>query len=484
MKKLAFLLILAQLAALAACGGTAPADDTTAAGTDAPETTEAVDYLETLPKEDFGGYEFRVIAQSYDQRPNLPLYEEENGEVLNDAIHARNHAVEERLNITFVNHPYENRDDVRNLVKSTVMADEDAYDLIITSINFGINTLQSDGCLYDLALLSQVQLDQPWWCTSIYDDHQMDGHIYFTSGPLSPFFYYMPAAIAYNKTMTDNYKITGLEQLVLDGKWTFDKLKEFTAGKAADLNGDSVLNENDSFAFVGSHADAYMLAGFGERMITRADDGGFTFNMDSESFVVKLQALSAYLNDADTAYCANDTTVFLGLFQKDQGMFMPTAMNNIITGYSSIPSCREMKSDYGILPLPKYDEAQENYQTPGQPAGPSGIAVPATCRDADRTALVMETMAYISGTVIREAVYESIVKGKAARLEGTDAMLDIVYETLYFDLNEIFDFGKTKTARNDALLDGGANYASAIASLKTAANEGIDDYVAMLSSIG
>ena len=111
------------------------------------------------------------------------------------------------------------------------MSDEDAYDLVITSINFGINTLTTDGCLYDLASLPNLDFSQPWWCQSIYDDYEVNGHFYFTSGPISPFYFYTPGFVAYNKTLTDANGIEGLEQTVLDGKWTFDYLKELTVGK-------------------------------------------------------------------------------------------------------------------------------------------------------------------------------------------------------------------------------------------------------------
>ena len=127
------------------------------------------------------------------------------------------------------------------------MSDEDAYDLVITSINFGINTLITDGCLYDISALPNLDLSQPWWCQSIRSDYEVDGHFYFTSGPISPFYFYTPGFVAYNKTLTDANGIEGLEQTVLDGKWTFDYLKELTVGKTVDLNGDGKQDDEDLY---------------------------------------------------------------------------------------------------------------------------------------------------------------------------------------------------------------------------------------------
>ena len=262
MRQNAFLLaaIMALTLAAASCGdaaGNNPAatDDTSSDVTSGDTTLAETDYLETLELKNFDGYEYRIIAQSYDQRPNLPLADEETGEILNDTIIARNLKVEDLLGITIVNMPFENRDEVKTKVRTASMSDEDAYDLVITSINFGINTLITDGCLYDISALPNLDLSQPWWCQSIRSDYEVDGHFYFTSGPISPFYFYTPGFVAYNKTLTDANGIEGLEQTVLDGKWTFDYLKELTVGKAVDLNGDGKLDENDQYPISGASGD-------------------------------------------------------------------------------------------------------------------------------------------------------------------------------------------------------------------------------------
>lgn len=479
----ASLVLICQLASLISCG---EARDLSVENETEEVTTESApetDYLDTLPEKDYEGYQFRIIAQSYDQRPNLPLYEEENGEVLNDAIIERNRKVEERLNIEIVNYPYENRDEVMNLVRNTVTADDDAYDLVITAVNFGINTLLYSGCLFDLSRLDYLDLSQDWWCQSIYDDYQIDGHLYFTSGPLSPFYFYMPSGVAYNKTMTDNQGITGLEQLVLDGGWTFAKLKEYTKDVSYDLNGDGVMNDEDYWAIAGSAGDAYFLAGFGQPMVGRDNEGNFVLRMDTVDFLDAFDAVAQYVTDKSVFYDSNDTKVFLSLFQADRAMFMPTAMNNIITGYDTVPSCREMVSDYGILPLPKYDDAQTEYYSCAQPAGPSGIAVPATCNDSERTSLIMEVMAYYSDSIIREAAYESVVKGKSLRFEESGEVLDIIYNSVYFDMNYVFNFGDTKNLLDTELRAGGGSFASKYASKVSAAEAALEEYYEIVSSL-
>ena len=476
-----FLAALLAVMSAVSCGSEGTPDTTTLSGTETTTEASEVDYLETLPEVNYDGYEFRIIAQSYDQRPNLPLADEETGEILNDTIIARNRKVEDLLGITIVNMPFENRDEVKTKVRTASMSDEDAYDLVITSINFGINTLITDGCLYDISALPNLDLSQPWWCQSIRSDYEVDGHFYFTSGPISPFYFYTPGFVAYNKTLTDANGIEGLEQTVLDGKWTFDYLKELTVGKAVDLNGDGKLDENDSYPVSGTSDDAYFITGFGEKMITRTPDNGFKFEMTSESFVNKVEQLTSFYSDNTTfADCVKNRKDAMKMFQEDRAMFNVTTMNNVITGYDDLPSFREMKSDYGLLPLPKYDENQKNYVTISQPAGPAGVAVPSTCRDAERNSLIMEVMAYYSNDVIRTAAYEKIVKGKGARVEGTEEMLGIIYDNIVYDMNYVFDFGGSKTAMTDFFAKNSGDYMSKITAKMEKANAELEKYVSML----
>ena len=95
-------LLLALPTALAAgCGqnaGTIETTETTALNT----TDETTSYVPELPDEDYEGYEFRILTRiegwGIYNNENL-VVEEENGEILNDAIYTRNRTVEERFNI-------------------------------------------------------------------------------------------------------------------------------------------------------------------------------------------------------------------------------------------------------------------------------------------------------------------------------------------------------------------------------------------------
>lgn len=476
------LLLAALMLTAAACAATpekpldtdVQSDDTTAAPVESEAETEP--YINTLPMENYDGYNFVMLANSFEQRPNLPFYDEEVGEPLNDALIRRNRLVEQRYNITIENIADENRDKITSMVKKAVQSDEESYSMIINSTSIGMNTLTTSKCLYDL---SEIDLNQsmPWWCKSTYDDFQVDGRFFFTSGALSPFYYYSPVAFAYNKTLTDAYNISGLEEKVLDGSWTYAYMIDLAKDKTHDMNGDSVIDKSDFWAIAEGHQQIY---GFDIDMMKRTEDG-FAFNPD-EDFISKLAIIADFTssNHNFRDYAISD--VYLTMFQNDQLLFLYTSMNNVITGYNAVPSWREMKSDYGLLPLPKYDENQEEYCTQINPAGPNSIAVPINCSDPQRTGLIMETLAYYSYELVKPAIYDLIVKEKGTRLELADTMLDLVYSGSRFYLNSVFNFGGSNDLIGKATDDSSFNFVSSFEALRSKAEKALEKYENALRS--
>lgn len=96
---------------------------------------------------------------------------------------------------------------------------------------------------------------------------------------------------------------------------------------------------------------------------------------------------------------------------------------------------REMESDYGILPLPKYDLEQENYITFSHTSHNLSVALPITSADdAEMLGMILEDMAYYSMELVRPAYYENMLNGKLARDEESIEMLDIITSNISYDL--------------------------------------------------
>lgn len=143
-------------------------------------------------------------------------------------------------------------------------------------------------------------------------------------------------------------------------------------------------------------------------------------------------------------------------------------MGNVISHF------RDMKDDYGIIPMPKIDESQGDYITYGNPWFAAGVAVPANCSTPEMTGLIMEALAYISYRDVVPAIYDITLREKLTRDEKSKTMLDLIYRDIYFDLNSIYNFGDTaNTLRKAAVGASTESYATTYARLKPAADNAL-----------
>ena len=81
-----------------------------------------------------------------------------------------------------------------------------------------------------------------------------------------------------------------------------------------------------------------------------------------------------------------------------------------------------MDNDFGVLPAPKYDEAQENYQNVID-AG-KFMVIPKTVQDLDRTGVILESLSYEGYKSVISAYYDTMLKNKLMRDEDSIEMLD------------------------------------------------------------
>ena len=95
---------------------------------------------------------------------------------------------------------------------------------------------------------------------------------------------------------------------------------------------------------------------------------------------------------------------------------------------------QEVVDDFGIIPTPKYDEAQEKYWTFFSTAAGSCYAIPVTNTDLDNTGLILDVMGYYSQDTITPAVIDRSVMGKGTRDTESEEMLKLIFTTKIFDL--------------------------------------------------
>ena len=122
---------------------------------------------------------------------------------------------------------------------------------------------------------------------------------------------------------------------------------------------------------------------------------------------------------------------YLSFFAEDHALFAHETMQQMT-------ALRDMESYYGIVPNPKWDEEQAEYRHRASP-GSGVIAVPTSVQDPQMAGAVLEYGAWLSHYTLMPAYYEVTIKVKRTRDEDAERMLDLIHDTICFDIGDLFD---------------------------------------------
>ena len=113
-------------------------------------------------------------------------------------------------------------------------------------------------------------------------------------------------------------------------------------------------------------------------------------------------------------------------FKEDRIMFTVNTLRH------SELNLREMESDYYIIPVPKYDAAQENYRTALHDQYVIfGISYAST--KVYESAVVLEALCAEHSRLVRPKYYDEALKYKYTRDDASAEMIDIVRDSVYTD---------------------------------------------------
>ena len=366
------LLILAMTLPMAlSCAETNPSGETTApAETEAPsgdvtvETTaeETLFAASNIPSDlRFDGTTVNILY--WDDVPNLEFFvEDQNGESVNDAIYRRNAKVQEQfgVNLNYVGTKGNNSNmgSFVNACVNSTQAGADAYDMFCGYSMTGA-TLMTQGVTQDLTDYDIMEFDKPWWPKSLISKATVREGIYFASGDISTNFSHMMYLVLFNKEMLldlHNMNAETLYNYVYEGQWTLDKFIELTNGIYLDQDSDNTPSEGDRYGAVATnvHFDPFY-AGSGLTTVEVNEDGDLVLSPDlfSQKTVDLLEKLCELLHTSGNAYIKKSEP----LFAAGQALFI------VDRPYIITRSLTDTSFNFGILPIPKYDEEQAEHRT-------------------------------------------------------------------------------------------------------------------------
>ena len=401
-----------------------------------------------LPQTDFGKYEFRIISRS-EQVQHWWNYDisadEETGDPLNDAVYQRNQKVEETYNITIVNIP---DSDVGGKASKSIKAGSDDYDLVVTALRGGQDTLTNSGYLMDLNVVPYVDLTRPWWDQKAVEQMSIYGKLFSSACDITARDKDAIIILMFSKTLLQNNELEDPYQLVLSGAWTLDKMHSMMKAASRDLNGDGVMDTDDQYGLLSQYRHSgFLYNGAGEVMSKLNAENVPEITMYNERAAAICEKIAEMQSDKNITINAEQASgkfsdiwdaFQVPMFAEDRALFYHAGMNRVTL-------LRTMETDFGILPPPKYDEAQTDYYAAVDAYCTSAVSIPITVADPERSGLITEALAYESRYILLPAYYDINLKTKFARDEESREMIDIIINNRMYDLGEIYTWGSLNT---------------------------------------
>ena len=420
---------------------------------------------------DNGGtpYNYRIL--SYD--PNnewsvRDMYAEElNEDPINDSVFTRNKAVEELLKIEISEVAASN---AYELARKSIASGLDEYDLIVIP-SASQMALAQNGYLYRLDEMEYLDPTKPWWDNNSYESLSIANTHYLIVGDLQIMDKDATVVQFFNKKMIEDYGLENPFDLVKSGEWTIEKQLEMIKVVTDDTNGDGEYTKDDTFGMVANRfAPLAFFYGFGERIVTKNSD-------DIPELTMNNPKMSQILNYVDEICSVNSKialpatpSVVHEVFEQGRGLFIGEVLQ-------LAERLREMDTDFGLIPYPKFDKEQENYYSVVH-ATTCMLSVPLTIEDSERNSIIMEALCAESKYTLREAYYDTSLTTKFLRYDdGSSEMLDIIFANRIYDIGYINNWGELHRDFVDMFKVGSKDFTSMYAKNESKAIKAIDDIV-------
>ncbi len=442
MKRTLCLILALLLLLLVSCSETTSSEEP--AGSDSAVTPSAEEAVEAeapeteVPAPDlpadltFGGADFTFGVVENPNAKNAIVMEEITGDALNDAQYTTIAETCETLNVNIGEYVMTSGYPAANSIIPLITAGDDVIQ-VANVFCVDAPTLMGKAYVYDYNSIPYIDLSKPYWDAGVNESLSLAGIRYAAIGDLSVSTHDLTYILLFSSSLITQNNLESPYSLVFEGKWTMDKMKEMMESAMLDANGNGERDEEDVFGYLA--ANKMVLPSFwigaGEKSMEYDENGTPVLAMTDERFVSVIEKIYAmtYDNQArfKTAEDLDVPTPNIRMFSSDHSLFLDCSL-------FYVASLREMETDFGIIPYPKYDDAQENYCARVSYYMPP--MVPITNGNLELTGAVLEEANYRAKLHVTPAYYDISLKGKYSRDPESISMLDLIFASRVVDLGD------------------------------------------------
>ena len=401
------------------------------------------EYESKLPEDmDWAGEEYLVLGQNTSGNEAWYTFEiarEELGEdVVGKAVWERNDAIKQKYNLIvteeLVTKSYSH-------IQQFYASNEDKYDMVMYQLEGLVPHIQSN-YLLDLTAVNYIDFDHPTWNDYTNSQLTFGTAIYATSSDFNLQNKAQLSCIFYNREMARDAGDGYIEDLIAQNKWTLDKYNELVKAYSEDTGGNGSKGDYEDDTF-GACGDVWNFltyaAGAGYRAST-VTDGKVEMAGAGDNILSILDKVGAFYFDSQSCFRTEvpkplDYGRSNDMFMEERALFICSQVVEYDREYV------DATFELGVLPLPKYDEAQEKYYSQVNPSYSSLCALPKTAVDTDLAGFGLEVLAEYSTKTTYEAYIEQKCKLQDSFDQRMSDMYSLVFENPVYDLVIVCDFG-------------------------------------------
>ena len=440
---------LMLLGSLVSCGETVETPETQLAGTKKDDeiiTEVETELTDALPDDlKYGGDEIIIISRYREGWTSGEIAVPElRGEDVNDAVYERNKAVEERLDVKITSIEENNNDPsvVVNKVATAVKANTHEYDIMAAACYTALDQ-SLNGTFADLRRTQYLDFEKPWWSQGFNEVVEYHGAQYAVTGSMLLSMYRFAFVTVFNKDLFTNANQPFLYEYVENGTWTLDKQIELVPLFHQDNGNGKQDYWGDVYGLVSNDyisVDPYWSSCMVD-IIQKNGDGDYEMVFDSSKLHdVAEKTLHLFYNTDDSMYNVkhygldDEQNDIRELFSEGSG-----AMATLRIMELENDVMRNMDQQFGVVPMPKFDEIQKQYRTLLHDQF-TVICIPNTADAArlDELSAVLEALSSMSYKTVKPAYYETTLRTKIAQDPQSAEMMDVIIDNIYIDAGIIY----------------------------------------------
>lgn len=374
----------------------------------------AADYL---PDEKFNGRTFTVA--NYGGVNSFDISQEDATNTFDKAKYQRNKLIEARYGIDITeNLIASGYDECYTAYMANYLSQTYSYD-ICKNIMRNAWLAVVGGAVVPIEELEYCKPDQEWYLKYVNEELTINDTLFFAYTYEADTVTRALGCVFFNKKMAeDNAKLDDPYELVKAGTWTTDKMLEMAATVKNDVNGDGKMSIDDDIYGIITEDDQYvpgMWIGAGVKMIEKDSDGlPYLAAAGSQKFIDILDRIyDAYMDDG---------ILFEGFTQRgqvyqtivdDNRSFTENHSLFYMSGIYQWEFMTDMQDDFGVVPLPKYNEEQEKYYA--RVCDGHANCVPVANSDLRFTSIILEALAVESLNIVNPAYFEDAIENRYLR---------------------------------------------------------------------